>query len=69
MHCLTENHDVISSAEDISDPIDKAVTKYSNHPSIRKIRNIARIEHKFHFYKVFVEEMEMEISRLSPKRQ
>ena len=66
--CLTENHDVISSTEGISDPIDKAVTKYSNHPSIRKIRNLARIENKFHFHKVSVEEMKMEISRLNPKK-
>ena len=30
---LTENSEVISSTEGVSDPIDRAIIKYSNHPS------------------------------------
>ena len=65
---LTENSDVITNTEDLTDPIDKAITKYSNHPSIRNIRNFAHNENTFHFDKVSVEDMKIEISKLNPKK-
>ena len=37
--CLEENSEVIISTEDVSDPIERAIIKYSKHPSIRKIRS------------------------------
>ena len=36
---IKENNDNISDTEGISDPIEKSVQKYSNHPSILKIKS------------------------------
>ena len=38
---LTENREVTISTNGLSDPIEKAIMKYSKHPSIRKIRSFA----------------------------
>ena len=65
---LTENSEVISSTEGVSDPIDSAIIKYSNHPSIRKIRNFAQNDDSFKFQKVSLEQMHTEIGRLNPKK-
>ena len=65
---LTENSEVISSTEGVSDPIDSAIIKYSNHPSIRKIRNFAQSDDSFKFQKVSLEQMHTEIGRLNPKK-
>ena len=37
--CLKKNSAVTISTEGISDPIERAIIKYSKHPSIRKIRS------------------------------
>ena len=65
---LTENCEVISSTEGVSDPIDRAIIKYLNHPSIRKIRNFAQSDDSFRFQKVSLEQMHTEIGRLNPKK-
>ena len=65
---LTENSEVISSTEGVSDPIDRAIIKYSNHPSIRKIRSFAQNDNFFKFQKVSLEQMHTEIGRLNPKK-
>ena len=62
---LTENSEVISSTEGVSDPIDRVLIKYSNHPSIREIRNFAQNDDSFKFQKVSLEQMHT--GRLSPK--
>ena len=65
---LTENSEVISSTEGVSDPIDRAIIKYSNHPSKRKIHNFAQNDDVFKFQKVSLEQMHNEIGRLNPKK-
>ena len=65
---LTENSEVIPSTEGVSDPIDRAIIKYSNHPSIRKIRSFAQNDNFFKFQKVSLEQMHTEIGRLDPKK-
>ena len=65
---LTENSEVVSNTEGVSDPIDSAIIKYSNHPSIRKIRNFAQNDDSFKFQKVSLEQMHTEIGRLNPKK-
>ena len=65
---LTENSKVISSTEGVSDPIDRAIIKYSNHPRIRKIRNFAQNDDSFKFQKVSLEQMHAEIGDLILKR-
>ena len=65
---ITENSDIISSTEGAPDPIEKARLKYSNHPSIRKIRNFVQNADPFKFQKVSLEQMDNEIRRLNPKK-
>ena len=54
---LTENSEIILSTEGASDPIDRAIIKYSNHPSIRKIRSLAQNDNYFKFQKVSLEQL------------
>ena len=37
--CFKENSEITISTEGVSDPIERAIIKYSKHPSIRKIRS------------------------------
>ena len=66
---LTENRDVTICTNGLSDPIEKAIMKYSKHPSIRKIRSFAQINGYFKFEEVILEQMHSEIEGLNPKRQ
>ena len=61
---ITENSEIITSTDGVTDPIDQALSKYSNHPSIRKIRSLVQNDGLFHFNNVSIEEMETEIGRL-----
>ena len=63
---LTENIEVISSTEGVSDLMDRAIIKYSNHPSIKKILNFVQNDDSFKFQKVSLEQMHTEIGRLNP---
>ena len=65
---LAENSEVIPSTEGVSDPIDRAIIKYSNHPSIRKIRSLAQNDNFFTFQKVSMEQMHIEIGRRNPTK-
>ena len=65
---LTENCEIITSTEGVTDPIDQTLIKYSNHPSIRKIRSLVQNDSLFHFNNVSVQEMETEIGRLNPSK-
>ena len=64
---LTES-EIITSTEGAMDPIDQALIKYSNHPSIRKIRSLVQNDSLFHFDNVSIEEMKTEIGRLNPSK-
>ena len=61
---LTENREVTIS---LSDPIEKAIMKYSKHPSIRKIHSFAQIYGYFKFQEVTLEQMHSEIEGLNSK--
>ena len=52
---LTENSEVILRTEGVSDLIDRAIIKYSSHPSIKKIRSLAQSDNFFKFQKVTLE--------------
>ena len=66
---LKDNSEVVSSKEGVSDPIDRAIIKYSNHPSIRNIHNFAQSnEDPFKLQKVSLEQLHTEIGRLNPKK-
>ena len=37
---IVENEDIVLPSEDISDPIDQILCRFSRHPSIQKIRSL-----------------------------
>ena len=65
---IKENNENISDTEGILDPIEKSVQRYSNHPSILKIKSHFLNVESFTFNPVSLEEMETEIKRLNPKK-
>ena len=57
-----------TSTDGVTDPLDQALIKYSNQPSIRKIRSLVQNDGLFHFNDVSIEEMETEIGRLNSSK-
>ena len=64
---MKENND-ISGTEDTLDSIEKSVKKYSNHPSILRIKSHFMNVDSFTFNPVSLEDMETEIKRLNAKK-
>ena len=64
---IGENKFIINSADHIVDPIERAIFKYKNHPSILEIR--ARVQgQSFKFYNVTKEDLLREINFLKPNK-
>ena len=65
---ITDTGAHLSPTIDIEDPIDKAVEKYKNHPSIKKIKECFTCSESFHFRQVTVEEVFCQLGKLNPKK-
>ena len=65
---IIENENIILASEDISDPIDQIVLKFSRHPSIQKIRSFNENNGCFSFEKVSIENIKNGISELNPSK-
>ena len=65
---ITDTGAHLSSTIGIEDPIDKAVEKYKNHPSIKKIKECFTCSESFHFRQVTVEEVYYQLGKLNPKK-
>ena len=65
---IIENENIILASEDISDPIDQIVLKFSRHPSIQKIRSLNENNGCFSFEKVSIENIKNGISELNPSK-
>ena len=64
---IKENNYIVNSCDHISDPINKALHKFDNHPSILKIRGKVNGV-KFKFSPVTLGKLEREINSLNPKK-
>ena len=65
---ITENSFLLNrSAEEIEDPIDRLITKFENHPSILKIKEMVCKE-EFSFNLVDLADVEKELSQLNSKK-
>ena len=62
-------HFVENTTEGITDPVDKAVYKFSNHPSILKIKDHCQNVGSFHFQKVTPDAVDREVRDLNPKKK
>ena len=65
---IKENSGYENATEGITDPIDEAVHKFSNHPSILKIKNHYQNAGSFHFQKVTPDALDKEVRDLNPKK-
>ena len=63
-----ENSGYENATEGITDPIDKAVHKFSNHPSILKIKDQYQNAGSFYFQKVTPDAVDKEVRNLNPKK-
>ena len=65
---IQENKALLDDASDETDPVRKAVKKYSHHPSIISIKKHVQVSEKFSFWEIDVSEMASEISKLDDKK-
>ena len=65
---LNENKANLSFSEIIVDPIEKAVHKYKNHPSIKKIKQQWSPQTLFEFRKVTTEDVATQLRKLKSKK-
>ena len=65
---IVENEAIVLPSEDISDPIDQILFRFSRHPSIQKIRSLNVNIGSFSFEKVSVQNMKNEVDGLNPSK-
>ena len=65
---ITENKALLTDDSKIIDPVQKAIKKFENHPSILDIRNNVAINSSFVFSEVNAAEMLVEINDLDDKK-
>ena len=61
---IVENASFLTDASDITDPVEKALKKFKNHPSILKTKSYIPNTQTFEFQKVTLEEMHLGIAAL-----
>ena len=65
---IEENRALLDETYDISDPVQKAIKKFANHPSIIDIKKNVTLTSRFSFCRVDVAEMIKEINNLDAKK-
>jgi len=66
---IPQYKDPTTNAENITDPVFKAIEKYKNHPSIKLIKNHYNNDNNlFSFHSVSLEEIEKELKNLDPSK-
>ena len=65
---IIENSYLTNNANEVLDPVDKAVSKYKNHPSILTIKNSLGSTTPFSFNKVTSPDIEEELSNLNTRK-
>ena len=64
---ISENFYIVDSSSSITDPVDKAINTYKNHPSILLIKQkLENVDH-FLFKEVSISEIEKELRELNSK--
>ena len=66
---VIENSYLTNNANEVLDPVDKAVFKYKNHPSILTIKNLLGATTTFLFNEVSLSDIEKELSNLDTKKR
>ena len=64
---ISEDQSLLSQTTGINDPVEKAIKKYENHPSIRKIKECCELN-QFEFKPVTVNEIHLQIQKLNTNK-
>ena len=65
---INENSYIVDSSSSITDPVDKAINTYKNHPSILLIKQkLENVDH-FSFKEVYISEIEKELRELNSSK-
>ena len=65
---IEENRALIDDVDNLCDPVERAVKKFGNHPSIIDIKKNVSVTSKFSFCEVKVTDMMNEINNLNAKK-
>ena len=65
---IEENRALLDDADDLSDPVKRAIKKFDHHPSIIGIRRNVSVTTKFSFSEIDVAEMITEVNNLNAKK-
>ena len=65
---ITENTYIVDISNDITDPVNKAIYKFKNHPSILLIQRKVANDSTFSFNEAFFSEIEKELRSLNPNK-
>ena len=58
----------LTPTNEISGPLDIALTKYKSHPSVKLIKERVQLEHRFEFERVSLQEEVVQLHKLNPKK-
>ena len=64
---IYEDQTLLSSTNGINDPVEKAIRKYENHPSIEKIKECYELN-KFEFKPVTIDEVLLQVQKLNSRK-
>ena len=64
---ISEDQTLLSPTNGINDPVEKAIKKYANHPSIKKIKECCELN-QFEFKPVTINEILLQIQKLNSKK-
>ena len=65
---ISANESLMLPADDIQDPIDRAIRKFDSHPSICKIKENTTFSERFGFSEVAVEDVAVQIRKLNTNK-
>ena len=65
---ISANESLMLPADDIQDPIDRAIRKFDSHPSICKIKENTTFSERFEFREVAVEDVAVQIRKLNTNK-
>ena len=65
---ITENTYIVDNSNDITDPVNKAIDKFKNHPSILLIQSKVANDSTFSFNEASLSDIEKELRLLNPKK-
>ena len=65
---IIEHKDLITDSKHLIDPVEIAIKKFENHPSVLDINNNIKINSSFKFLEVTISDIELELKKLKSNK-